>query len=310
MSSDSGSKNKDPNDKPQTKCGFIAIVGRPNVGKSTLLNHLLAQKISITSRKPQTTRHNVVGIKSEGSVQMVFVDTPGMHLGHDKAINKAMNRAATSALKGVDVAVFVVDKDQWTSEDEAVLGALKTEACPVIVALNKLDQLGNKNDILPHLGRLQEKLSGAELVPLSALKNQNIDTLEKLIEAHLPQADFYYPQDQVTDRSMRFMAAELVREKITRQMGAELPYQVAVEIEEFTEDKGLITISALILTEREGQKRMLIGNKGEKLKTIGRDARTDMETLFDCKVMLNLWVKVKSGWSDSERALKSLGFDD
>lgn len=294
----------------QPKCGLVAIVGRPNVGKSTLLNHLVEQKISITSRKPQTTRNNVIGIKTEAQVQFVFVDTPGIHLGHSKAINRAMNRSATSALHGVEVIVFVVDKDHWTDEDENVLQHVLQERCPVIVAVNKCDQLEDKSTILPHLAVLQQKLVNAEIVPLSALKNNNLDRLEALIAERLPDAPFIYPVDQVTDRSLRFMAAEIVREKITRQLGAELPHQIAVEIEAFEEEGNLMTISALILTEREGQKRILIGDKGEKLKSIGQQARVDMEKLFDAKVMLKLWVKVKTGWSDDERALRSLGLND
>ncbi len=294
----------------KTRCGFVAIVGRPNVGKSTLLNHLVKQKVSITSRKPQTTRQNVLGIKTEAQVQMVFVDTPGMHLGQKKAINRYMNRAASSALRGVDVIVFVIDKDSWTDEDDAVLAQISDDSIPLIVAVNKLDQMEDKNKILPHLETLQRKIPAAQIVPISALRSQNLEVFESLIEEHMPDADFYFPEDQITDRTMRFMAAEMIREKITRQMGAELPYQIAVEIEEFDEQPGLITIGALILTEREGQKRILIGDKGEKIKGIGKQARLDMEELFDSKVMLNLWVKVKSGWSDSERALKSLGFDE
>ena len=319
MSSDESEKTLDQASSEQpageqaddiaSKCGVVAIVGRPNVGKSTLLNHILEQKISITSRKPQTTRNNVIGIKTEGSVQMVFVDTPGIHLGHKKAINRAMNRNATSALQGVEVVVFVVDKDQWNEEDDNVLAHVQKADSPVIIAVNKCDQLSDKNLILPHLSVLQEKLPSAEIVPMSALRNENLDRLESVIAERLPEASFFYPEDQITDRSLRFMAAEIVREKITRQLGAELPHQIAVEIEAFEEESDLITISALVLTEREGQKRILIGNKGEKLKSIGQQAREDMERLFDVKVMLNLWVKVKTGWSDDERALRSLGLD-
>ncbi len=291
------------------KCGFIAIVGRPNVGKSTLLNHMVEQKISITSRKPQTTRNNIIGIKTKEQMQMVFVDTPGIHKGQTKAINRQMNRSATTALQGVDVVVFVVEKDHWTEEDDTVAQYVAQSNCPVIIAVNKLDQFVSKAEILPYLSTLQEKVPKAELVPVSALKSQNLDRLEEVICSFLPDATHFYPEDQVTDRSMRFMAAEIIREKITRQMGAELPYQTAVEIEEFKEEGVIVTISALILTEREGQKRMLIGDKGAKLKNIGQQAREDMEKLFDSKIMLNLWVKVKSGWSDSERALRSLGLD-
>lgn len=300
---------------PTTRLGYIAIVGRPNVGKSTLLNHILEQKISITSRKPQTTRHNVMGIKTVDDVQMVFVDTPGIHKGQTKAINKYMNRMASSALKDVDVIVFVVDRDTWTEHDDWVLQQVSHVSCPVILAVNKLDAFDSKNDVLPYLATVTEKINpilGERLsvVPMSALKGHNLEVLESLITKYLPESEHFYPEDQITDRSSRFMASEIVREKITRQLGDELPHQVTVEIEEFKEKGGLITLSALILTEREGQKRILIGEKGDRLKKIGQQARTDMEKLFDCKVMLNLWVKVKSGWSDDDRALRSLGYTD
>jgi len=291
------------------KSGYIAIVGRPNVGKSTLLNHLLEQKISITSRKPQTTRNNVLGIKTVGSAQMLFVDTPGIHKGQVKAINRYMNKAASSALKDVDVVIFVVDKKHWTEEDEWVEQQVSRCECPVIIAINKIDQIEDKTELLPHLMQLSERLPNAELIPVSALKNQNLDQLESLVVKYLPEGSPIYPEDQITDKSLRFMAAEIVREKITRQLGAEVPYQSAVEIEEFVEEGNLTTISAAILVERSGQKKMLIGEKGERIKQIGQQARVDMEKLFDCKVMLNLWVKVKRGWSDDERALRSMGFD-
>lgn len=300
----------DHSDSQATRCGYVAIVGRPNVGKSTLLNHILGQKISITSRKPQTTRNNVVGIKTEGDVQIMFVDTPGMHLGQQKAINRYMNRAANTAMKDVDVVVFVVDRFIWTEEDEAVAEKLQHASCPIILAVNKVDQIEDKESLLPHLELLAQKLNAAEIIPLSALRNTNLDRLEQLIVDRMPEGAHMYPDDQITDRSSRFMAAEIVREKITRQLGDELPYEMAVEIEEFKQEGNLLNISALILVERDGQKRILIGDKGERIKLIGTDARKDMEKLFDMKIMLKLWVKVKSGWSDDERALRSLGYHD
>lgn len=293
-----------------TRCGYVAIVGRPNVGKSTLLNHMLGQKISITSRKPQTTRNNVVGIKTEGDVQIIFVDTPGLHLGQQKAINRYMNRAASTAMKDVDVVVFMVDRFIWTEEDEAVAKQLNFVSSPIILAVNKVDQIDDKEALLPHLQKLTEKLNVAEIIPLSALRDINLDRLEALLIERLPEAVHLYPEDQITDRSSRFMAAEIVREKITRQLGDELPYQMAVEIEEFKQEGNLLTISALILVERDGQKKILIGDKGERIKLVGQQARMDMEKLFDTKIMLKLWVKVKSGWSDDERAIKSLGYND
>lgn len=296
--------------EPSSRCGYVAIVGRPNVGKSTLLNHMLGQKISITSRKPQTTRNTVVGIKTEGNIQIVFVDTPGLHLNQPKAINRYMNRAASTAIKDVDVVVFVVDKLQWTDEDELVARQVSQARCPVILAVNKVDQIEHKETLLPHLEMLAEKVKAAEIVPLSALRDINLDRLEQLLIAHMPEGVHLYPDDQITDRSSRFMAAEIVREKITRQLGDELPYQMAVEIEEFVHEGSLLTIAALILVEREGQKKILIGDKGERIKLVGQQARIDMEKLFETKVMLKLWVKVKSGWSDDERALRSLGYGD
>ncbi len=295
---------------PSTRCGFVAIVGRPNVGKSTLLNHLLGQKLSITSRKPQTTRHNILGIKTDDKYQLIFVDTPGLHANQEKAINRYMNRAAESAIRGVDVAVFVVDRTNWNEADEKVASELAKSSLPVIIAINKLDRVEDKSVLLPHLKYLQKRLPGAELIPVSALRKENLDRLEAAIRKHIPEGIHFYPEDQLTDRSERFLAAELVREKITRQLGAELPYQVNVEIEEFQQRGRVCHISALILVEREGQKKIIIGDKGARIKQIGQQARADMEKMLDTKVMLNLWVKVRRGWSDDERALQSLGYHD
>lgn len=292
------------------RCGYVAIVGRPNVGKSTLLNHLLGQKISITSRKPQTTRHQVLGIKTEGETQIIFVDTPGLHKDAEKAINRYMNRAASSAMKDVDVIVMVVDRTAWTDEDEAVLSAVSHLSIPVILAVNKVDLLSDKNTLLPHLDQLNSKSDFAAIVPLSALRNQQTDALEQLICERLPTSPHFFDEDQITDRSQRFLAAEIVREKIMRQLGDELPYATTVEIEEFSQEGAILHISALILVERQGQKKILIGKGGDRLRSIGTEARKDMERLFDGKVMLKLWIKVKSGWSDDERALRSLGYDD
>ena len=298
----------------KSRCGYIAIVGRPNVGKSTLLNHILGQKLSITSRKPQTTRHNLLGIKTQGDTQFLFVDTPGVHKGHEKALNRYMNRAVTTVIKDVDVIVFLVDKIQWFAEDELVAKRIKSSGIPVIVAVNKIDQLQSKKELLPHLQRLLDEIGAKEVVPVSALQNQNLDRLLDVIRDCLPEQDHFYDEDQITTKSSRFLAAEIVREKITRQLGDELPYEMTVEIESFKEEmssKGpVIHIHALILVEREGQKRILIGEKGAKIKQIGQQAREDMERLFGDKVMLKTWAKVKSGWSDDDRALRSLGYDD
>ena len=292
------------------RCGYVAIVGRPNVGKSTLLNHILGQKISITSRKPQTTRHQVLGIKTEDNYQVIFVDTPGLHRGEDKAINRYMNKAASSAIRDVDLVLFLVDRTAWTEEDQMVLEHVQRAKLPTLLVVNKVDLLEDKNVLLPHLQSLADRGEFEAIVPVSALRQRNVDSLEQEILKYLPEAEHFYPEEQITDRSQRFLAAEIVREKIMRQLGDELPYSVTVEIEEFGLEGEVAHISALILVDRTGQKKIIIGDKGSRLRSIGTDARKDMERLFDCKVMLRLWVKVKSGWSDDERALRSLGYDD
>ncbi len=292
------------------RCGYVAIVGRPNVGKSTLLNHILGQKISITSRKPQTTRHQVLGIKTEGENQIIFVDTPGLHKLESKAINRFMNRVASSAIKDVDAVIFVIDRTAFTEEDEMVLQKISAAGVPTILAINKIDLLDDKGSLLPHLKMLAGKGDFAAIMPISALSKYNVAELEAEIVKFLPRATHFFPEDQITDRSQRFLAAEIVREKIMRQLGDELPYAITVEIEEFGMEAGVLHISALIFVERKGQKKILIGDGGSRLRSIGTDARVDMESLFDNKVMLRLWIKVKSGWSDDERALRSLGYDD
>lgn len=291
-----------------TYCGFVAIVGRPNVGKSTLLNYLLRQKISITSRKPQTTRHRILGIKTVANRQFIYVDTPGMHKAQKKAINRMMNQAATSALDDVDVVLFVVERLIFNEEDEIVLEALRRVKAPVLLLINKCDLLESRGRLLPHIERLSKLREFAEIIPLSVLGGHNIDTVESCVQKYLPEGPFLYPDDQVTDRSSRFLAAEIIREKITRQLGDELPYEVTVEIEKYTIQEGIVHIHALILVDKESQKQIIIGSKGDRLKTIGSAARLDMEKAFEAKVMLNLWVKVKTGWADDERALQSLGY--
>jgi GTPase len=293
-------------------CGFVAIVGRPNVGKSTLMNRILGQKISITSRRPQTTRHQVMGIKTEGEGQFIYVDTPGIHIqtrDRNKAINRFMNQAAIQALRDVDCVVFIIDRTRWTDEDQIVLQRLEHVEAPVILAVNKVDRLQDKASLLPWLGEIGAKREFAAIVPISAKHGTNVPELEAEVAKYLPESVHFFPEDQVTDKSQRFLAAELVREKVMRQLGDELPYQMTVEIEEFRDEGRVVHISALILVERQGQKKILIGENGERIKSIGREARLDMERAFGAKVMLNLWVKVKRGWSDDERALKSLGYN-
>ncbi len=292
-----------------TRCGYVAIVGRPNVGKSTLLNRILGQKLSITSRKPQTTRHQILGIHTEGELQVVYVDTPGLHKDDKgKALNRFMNRTASEALRHVDLVVFIVDRTAWTEEDQIVLEKLEHVRCPVILAVNKVDQLKDKDALLPQLDMLAAKRHFDAIIPISAQKGHNVERLQREVESRMPEGMHMFPEDQITDRSSRFVAAELVREKLMRNLGDEVPYGTTVEIEQFSHDGRVLHISALILVERDGQKRIVIGDSGAVIKTIGRDARLDMEKMFDTKVMLNLWVKVKRGWSDNERALQSLGY--
>ena len=295
----------------KTYCGFIAIVGRPNVGKSTLLNKILGQKISITSRKAQTTRHRIVGIHTEGAYQAIYVDTPGLHIEEKRAINRLMNRAASSAIGDVDLIIFVVEGTKWTEDDEMVLNKLRAAKAPVVLAINKVDNIKEKDELLPHITELSQKFDFAEILPISAQRGKNVHILQKFVCDSLREGVHHFPEEYVTDRSQRFMASEIIREKLMRFTGDELPYSVTVEIEQFKmNERGVYEINGLILVEREGQKKMVIGAKGQKIKTIGMEARADMERLFDNKVHLELWVKVKAGWADDERALRSLGYID
>jgi len=289
---------------------MVAIVGRPNVGKSTLLNHLLGQKISITSRKPQTTRHRILGVSTRDEVQIVYVDTPGLHRGEGKALNRVMNRAALKAMSDVDVVLLVVDRLAWNAADEEALEAVRRTRKPVLLVINKTDRLESREALLPHIGTLRQKHDFAAIVPVSALRGNNLEALEREIAARLPEATHLFPQDQLTDRSERFMVAEIVREKLIRQLGEELPYASAVQIEEFRTERAVVHISALILVDKPGQKAIVIGQGGARLKRVGAEARADIERLLGTKVMLRLWVKVRSGWADDERALASLGYDD
>ncbi|SCZ59500.1 GTPase Era [Thiohalomonas denitrificans] len=293
-----------------TRSGFVAIVGRPNVGKSTLMNHILGQKISITSHKPQTTRHRILGIKSEGDLQVIYVDTPGLHLQAKKAVNRYMNRAASSSLSDVDLILFVLEAGRWTDEDENVLLQLKNARAPVMAVVNKVDRLNEKNELLPYLAKLGQRHAFDEVLPVSALKGDNIGALEAVVEKRIPEGPALFPADQVTDRSERFLAAELVREKLMRNLGKEIPYALTVEIEQFREEEERLRINALIWVERDSQKRIVIGKGGRVLKEVGRQARLDMERLFGQHVFLELWVKVKEGWSDSERSLRNFGYRD
>lgn len=293
-----------------TRCGYIAIIGRPNVGKSTLLNHILGQKISITSRKPQTTRHRILGIKSSETVQMVFIDTPGLHQDAKKALNKYMNRAASASLHDVDMIIFVVEALHWQSDDEWILKKIKSLDIPLIVAINKIDKIADKEQLLPFIEKISTNLPHAMILPLSALKNDNIAQLENILEMNLPENPHFFPDDQVTDVSERFMASEMIREKLMKSLGQELPYALTVQIEQFKEEEKIIRISAIIYVEKLSQKSIVIGKEGQVLKKVGTAARQALEKYFDKKVFLQLWVKVKESWSDNDRALRSLGYQE
>ena len=292
-----------------TFCGMIAIVGRPNVGKSTLLNKLLGQKVSITSRKPQTTRHRIMGIDTQGERQAVYVDTPGLHIEEKRAINRFMNRAAASSIADVGLVLFIVEGTHWTDDDQMVLTKIIQSGVDCWLIINKSDNVKDKETMLPHLKWLGEQHNFQKIMPISAKTGKNVEALRALVQQTLPASEFYFPEDYITDRSSRFMAAEIIREKLMRFTGEELPYSVTVEIEQFLmAENGVYRINGLILVERDSQKAMVIGKGGQRLKTIGAEARKDMEQLFENKVFLELWVKVKSGWADDERALRSLGY--
>ena len=288
--------------------GFVAIVGRPNVGKSTLLNHILGFKLSITSRKPQTTRHRVLGILTDDAIQVAFVDTPGMHTNQRKAMNRIMNQTAEQALAGVDAVVMLTDGLIWNELDERVYQKVARTACLAFWVINKVDKLANKNDLLPYVQSIVETHVFDEVFPVSALKNLNLDPLKRTLKSAMPNGPFMYNEDQITDRSERFLAAEIVREQIMRQLGEEVPYETTVEIESFDQKDGRVGIQALISVERDGQKAILVGEGGSRLKQIGIEARKRLEDLLDAHVALKLWVKVRASWSNDERALKSLGY--
>jgi GTPase len=292
------------------KSGYVALIGRPNVGKSTLLNHLLKQKISITSRKPQTTRHRIIGINTYSHAQVVYLDTPGMHNSDKKALNRYLNRTADTSLLGADVVVLVLDGLVWQEYDDIILKKLEQLDLPVILAINKVDRIADRSAVLAFLAGAQARFPFSEIMPVSALKAINLAELEDVVINLLPEAEPIYPEDQVTDRPLRFLCAEIVREKLTRRLGAELPYELTVEVERYEDFPNVAKIYIVIWLERASQKTIVIGAEGEMLKKIGTDARLDIEKLIDKKCYLKLWVKVKRGWSDNERALLSLGFNE
>ncbi len=294
-----------------TRAGYAALLGRPNVGKSTLLNRLIGQKLSITAPKPQTTRHVILGIQTLPEAQIVYVDTPGLHRQSGRrAMNRYLNRTAASVLGYVDVAVFLIEALRWPDEDEDVMTRLADFQGPVVLAVNKVDRIADKAQLLPFLQEAAARRDFTEVVPLAAINGNNVAALEEVIVGLLPTGDFPFPPDQITTASERFLAAELIREKLTRLLREELPYALTVEIERFVEEERLVRIHAMIWVERDSQKGIVIGEKGATLREVGRQAREDMERLFDRKVFLQTWVKVREGWSDDERALRSLGYAD
>jgi GTP-binding protein Era len=299
--------DSDLNTTSAFKCGTVAIVGRPNVGKSTLLNHILGMKLAITSRKAQTTRHRLLGIHTTVDTQFLFVDTPGFQQKHLNALNKGLNKTVTQVLTEVDVVLFVIEPMKLGEADRKVL-ALLSDKTPTILVVNKSDLMGDKGNLLPLIQDFDLEFPFTDIVPVSAKKSLNLDELLNTIRKYLPEQAAIYSEDELTDKNERFLAAELVREKIFRLVGDELPYSVAVEIEKFEVVGNLRRIFCAIIVDKESQKPMLIGKNGDKMKQISTEARQDMEKLFGGKVYLETWVKVKGGWADDERALKSLGY--
>lgn len=290
--------------------GYVAVIGRPNVGKSTLVNALVGAKVSIVSNRPQTTRHRLLGIATFPEGQLLLVDTPGIHREQKRAMNRIMNRAARGALEGVDAALLVVVAGRWDEEDGLAFDALREAGVPVVLVVNQVDRIKDKTTLLPYLQTVTEGREFAGVVPLSALKRKGLEQLVSTVLPLVPAQDPLYGEDEITDKSQRFLAGELVREQLMRQLGNELPYATTVEIESFTVDGAMLRIGAVIWVEREGQKAIVIGKAGSRLKEISTKARMGMERLFEAKVFLETWVRVREGWSDDEAALKALGYGD
>nr|VFK58281.1 MAG: GTP-binding protein Era [Candidatus Kentron sp. TUN]VFK61726.1 MAG: GTP-binding protein Era [Candidatus Kentron sp. TUN]VFK67156.1 MAG: GTP-binding protein Era [Candidatus Kentron sp. TUN] len=295
---------------PPFRRGYITIVGRPNVGKSTLVNRILERKLSITSRKPQTTRHRILGIKTTKICQAIYLDTPGLDFHTKGALNRYMNRMATGAMIDVDLVLFVVEAQRWTELDEDVRIQLPASNPPVILVINKIDQVKDKQQLLPFLDEVNQDGNYKEIVPLSARRGNNVALLEELVAKNLPEGEMLFPEDQITDRSKQFFASELIREKLTRSLGQEVPYRLAVEIEHWSEKQRLISIDAVIWVERAGQKAIVIGKQGQMLKAIASKARLEMEDFFGKKIFLRIWTKVRSGWSTNDAALRMLHYDE
>lgn len=291
------------------RTGYVSIIGRPNVGKSTLLNHLVEQKLSIVSRKPQTTRWNLLGIKTSSDSQIVFIDTPGLQKEPKLALNQQMNKAVSSTLNYIDIILFVVEASKWNELDENVIDLLKrTSSAKLFLVLNKVDKIANKNDLLSFINTVSKEIDFKEVIPISAIKGTGLEELESLIIKNLPVSPALFPEDQITDRSERFFAAEFVREKLMTRLSDELPYHLSITIDEFKEKNNVLHIHACIWVERKGQKSIVIGKEGSVLKAVGKEARKDLEEMFDKKVNLKTWVKVKKKWTDSEQALKQFGY--
>ena len=290
------------------RCGYVTIVGRPNVGKSTLLNRILGQKIAITSHKAQTTRHSILGIKTLPQGQILFLDTPGIHHRGDGALNRYLNRAARSAIGETDLVLFVVEALRWTAEDDLALEALVTAAVPAIAVINKVDGVPDKTVLLPYLQEVAARHPFLALFPVSAARGDGLEAMSQAVVAALPEGDLQFPEDQITDRSERFFAAELLREQLVQRYGQELPYRTSVEIERFVDEGGRYRINALVWVERSGQKAILIGHRGAAMKAAASQARQEMQKLFGCPVHLEVWVKIKKSWSSDEAALAQLGY--
>jgi len=293
---------------PKTKSGYVSIVGKTNAGKSTLLNNILGQKIAITSRKPQTTRHRFLGIRTDNENQIIFVDTPGFHSGQKRALNRYMNKVASNAMRGVDIVLYVLDKLNWSEDDLSRVQSISKETS-IILIINKVDKLEDKGSLLPFIDNLSKDNLFSHIVPVSALKDIGVENLVRLIHEQLPEGGHLYPEDQVTDISEKFLASEIVRENCINRLGDELPYRITVSIERFNQLKDIIHIDSVIYVEKQSQKGMLIGQSGSMLKSIGTASRKELEKLLDSKVMLKTWVKVKNNWSDNESLLPSMGYD-
>ena len=292
-----------------TRCGFVAVIGRPNVGKSTLINAIMGKKISIVTHKPQTTRHRILAVHTEGDTQIVFVDTPGIHRKAAKAMNRLMNRTAATALADADLVLFVAEATRWTEEDDDVVYRFRSTETPVVAVLNKVDRVHPKDRLLEAIAALSKRHEFAEIFPVSALKKDNLDALMAIIPNFLPESPLLFPQEMKTDRSAEFQAAEVIREKLTLMLHQEIPYGLTVQIERYESDDDRLTINAVIWVDRDSQKGIVVGKGGKVLKTVGQSARLELSEQLGCRVHLELWVKVKDNWSDSEQDLMRLGYE-